>query len=105
MNQINQILIEGDVTNDIVETSHNTAEFKISTTCFRRNLHGQMVKVVESFDIQLLGSARDLWKERVQKGFTVRIVGYIKRERQRIVIVAEHIDLKPFADKEGEKCL
>ena len=107
MNNLNSILIEGNLAKDpvISTTPRGTAvcTFPIATNRFYKQDTG-MEKEVSFFDIQTWAKLAENVSNKGKKGRGVRVVGRLKQDRwqspegkplSRIIIVAEHIEFRP----------
>ena len=116
MNQMNQIVIEGNVVRDtqIRETARGTrvCMIPIATNRFYRDMKGSLQKETAFFDVEAWGE--NFCKTAVKmakKGRGLRVVGRLKQDRwknsegkaaSKIYIVAEHIDFKPEKTAENK---
>jgi single-strand DNA-binding protein len=107
MNNLNSILIEGNLVRDpeYRETAKGTAlcKFAIASNRFFRQDSG-LEKEVGYFDVETWGKLAESVNNLGRKGRGVRVVGRLKQERwsdkegkpqARIVIVAEHVEFRP----------
>ncbi|MCR4675674.1 MAG: single-stranded DNA-binding protein [Sphaerochaetaceae bacterium] len=109
MNDLNTILIEGRLVRDpefkeIQERGTFVTRFSIATARFYYDKNKNWVQDTSFFQVEVWGQAAIVCDQILKKGRTVRIVGRIKqtrwkdreeRNRERICIVAEHIEFKP----------
>lgn len=116
MNQLNSILIEGNLTKDPIfkETSKGTpvCSFGLASNRFYRQGE-DTEKEVSYFDIETWSKLADTCGKQLKKGRGVRVVGRLKQERwtgtdgkprSTVKIVAEHVEFKPeFKDKPSAK--
>ena len=107
MNNLNSILIEGNLVRDpeYRTTPKGTGVSKISIACnryFRQD--NNLEKEVGFFDVESWGKLADRVIDQGQKGRGVRVTGRLKQERwqgkdgkamARIIIVAEHVEFRP----------
>ena len=112
MNQLNQIILEGNLVRDaeLVQTSVcEVLKATVAVDRFYKNKDGETVKEVSYFDIETYGILAERIGSRCKKGRAIRIVGCLKqdkwkgsdgKEHSRVWIVAEHIDLKPMAKED-----
>jgi single-strand DNA-binding protein len=122
MNNLNSILVEGNLVKDpeLSYTSKGTAVCKFTVACNRAfKQDDQLQKEVSFFDVSTWTRLAEVCEEYLKKGRGVRVVGRLKQDRwtdtdgkphSRVLIVAEHVEFKPQAkkqdpegDKEGEK--
>jgi len=114
MNNLNSILIEGNLTKDpdVSYTSKGTAVCKFSVGCNRSwKQDEQTQKEVSFFDVSAWGRQAEVCGEYLKKGRGVRVVGRLKQDRwtdaegkvrSRILIVAEHVEFKPQFNKDKQ---
>ena len=114
MNNLNSILIEGNLTKDPVfnETPKGTAvcKFPIATNRYYRQ-EEELQNEVSYFDIETWARLAEVCSDHLVKGRGVRVVGRLKQDRwndsdgnakSRIKIVAEHVEFKPAAKQTAE---
>ncbi|MDY3938908.1 MAG: single-stranded DNA-binding protein [Spirochaetia bacterium] len=107
MNNLNSILIEGNLIKDPVlkSTPNGTPVclFSVATNRFFKQ-NDELQKEVSYFDIESWASTAQSCGSLLTKGRGVRIVGRLKQDRwndengnpkSRIKIVAEHVEFKP----------
>ncbi|GMO25024.1 MAG: single-stranded DNA-binding protein [Termitinemataceae bacterium] len=114
MNNLNSILIEGNLVKDpdYRQTSKGTA---LCTFCLASNrfykLDDNMEKEVSYFDVETWQKLAESCKTLGRKGRGVRVVGRLKQSRwnstdgaahSRITIVAEHVEFRPDFKKGQE---
>ena len=119
MNNLNSILIEGNLTKDPVfnETPKGTpvSKFTIATNRYYKQ-DDEIQSEVSYFDIETWARLAEVCSDHLAKGRGVRVVGRLKQDRwsdsegkakSRIKIVAEHVEFKPVTNHEetdkGEK--
>ena len=109
MNQMNQVVIEGNVVRDtqVKETPRGTrvCVVPIATNRFYKDLKGEFQKEVSFFDVEAWGEnfcGRIV--RMAKKGRGLRVIGRLKQDRwknqegkssSKVSIVAEHIDFQP----------
>jgi single-strand DNA-binding protein len=112
MNNLNSILIEGNLVRDpeFKHTPKGTAlcTFSIaSNRWFKQD--ASMEKEVSYFDIETWSKVAETCNEKGKKGRGVRLTGRLKQDRwtgeggkncSRVVIVAEHVEFRPEAKKD-----
>ncbi len=116
MNQLNSILIEGNLTRDpqMKETAKGTPLCTFSVASNRFLKHGEDYdKETSFFDIETWSSLAQTCGEKLRKGRGVRVVGRLKQDRwtgtdgkprSAVKIVAEHVEFKPeMKGKETEE--
>lgn len=111
MNTLNSLILEGTITDEVkVNTICNSTsgEFTLETKRNYKNCNGENVEEANNFTVYCYGEIANLMQLQSNKGQGVRIVGRIKQERwkdtegkvcTKIVVIAEHIELKPFTKK------
>jgi single-strand DNA-binding protein len=122
MNNLNSILIEGNLVKDpeLSYTPKGTAVCKFTVACNRAfKQDDQLQKEVSFFDVSTWTRLAEVCGEYLKKGRGVRVVGRLKQDRwtdtdgkphSRVLIVAEHVEFKPQfkkqdpdGDKEGDE--
>ena len=113
MNNLNSILIEGNLVKDpeLSYTAKGTAVCKFSVACNRTfKQDDQLQKEVSFFDVSTWTRLAEVCGEYLKKGRGVRVVGRLKQDRwtdtdgkphSRVSIVAEHVEFKPQLKKQG----
>ena len=111
MNNLNSILVEGNLVRDpeLSYTTKGTAVCKFSVACNRFfKQEAEMQKEVSYFDISCWTRLAEVCGEYLKKGRGVRVVGRLKQDRwtdadgkshSKIFIVAEHVEFKPQLKK------
>ncbi len=107
MNQLNSLIIEGNVTReaDFKETAngHKICNIPVAVNRFYKNADGEGVNEVSFFNIETFGKMAEACQKNCEKGRGVRVVGRLKQSRwtnsegktaSRISIIAEHIEFK-----------
>ena len=107
MNNLNSILIEGNLIRDpeFRTTAKGTAlcKFSIATNRYYKQ-DGGAEKEVSYFDVETWSRLAESVNKLASRGRGVRVVGRLKQERwndnggmakSRIVIVAEHVEFRP----------
>lgn len=115
MNQLNSLIIEGNVCRDaeVKETANgfSLATFPIAVNRYHKKADGSYEQEVSYFDIEAWGELAKAVKENTSKGSGVRIVGRLKQNRwtdqngknqAKISVIAEHIDFLAKAEKKEE---
>jgi single-strand DNA-binding protein len=115
MNNLNSILIEGNLVKDpLLRTSPKgtpVCTFRLACNRYYKKDSG-FEKEVGYFDIEAWSKLAEAVKERACKGRGVRVVGRLKQDRwlnddgkpaSRVVISAEHVEFKPETRREGDK--
>lgn len=108
MNNINSIMLEGNLVRDPehneTQMGSSVCNFSLAVNRTYKDSKGEKVDEVSFFDIETWGDlAEKLKKENVKKGRGIRVVGRLKQGRwkdaegkshSKIFVVAEHIELK-----------
>jgi single-strand DNA-binding protein len=118
MNNLNSVLIEGNLVRDpdLSYTSKGTAVCKFTVACSRSYKQDDgFQKEVSYFDVSAWMRQAEVCGEYLKKGRGVRVVGRLRQDRwtspegqtrSKIEIVAEHVEFKPQIKKQeadGEK--
>ena len=111
MNNLNSVIIEGNLTKDPEEVSTPkgtpVCKFTIATNRYYKNGEQQQQEV-SFFSVETWANLASSCSTYLEKGRGVRVVGRLKQERwtgaddkkhERIVVVAEHVEFKPQANK------
>jgi len=115
MNNLNSILIEGNLVRDplLRSTSKGTQICSMSIASNRYYKHDSNAayeKEVSFFDVETWAKLAEVCYAKGKKGRGVRVVGRLKQNRwndtdgkwhSRISIVAEHVEFRPEFRKEG----
>jgi single-strand DNA-binding protein len=111
MNNLNSILVEGNLVKDpeLAYTPKGTAVCKFTVACNRFwKQEEELQKEVSFFDVSCWTRLAEVCGEYLKKGRGVRVVGRLKQDRwtdsdgkphSRIEIVAEHVEFKPQLKK------
>jgi single-strand DNA-binding protein len=112
MNNLNSILIEGNLVRDpeYRETAKGTALCTFSIAASRFFKQGnETEKEVSYFDVQTWAKLAECCRSQGRKGRGVRVVGRLKQERwngsdgkahSKVSIVADHVEFRPDFRKE-----
>ncbi len=112
MNNLNSVLIEGNLVKDpeLSYTPKGAAVCKFSVACNRAfKQDDQLQKEVSFFDVTTWARLAENCGEYLKKGRGVRVVGRLKQDRwtdpegkqhSRVLIVAEHVEFKPQLKKQ-----
>ena len=109
MNQLNSIILEGNVVRDAVLLEPSEG-FKVCKLCiavnrFYKNKNDQASEEVSFFDVECFGKSAEYCQKKAIKGRGVRVVGRLKQDswkdssgksQSRVFVVAEHIEYKPI---------
>jgi single-strand DNA-binding protein len=114
MNNLNSILIEGNLVRDpqLRTTPKGTpvCTFTVASNRYYR-LDSGMEREVSFFEVQTWGKLAESIYTQGRKGRGVRVVGRLKQERwngsdgkshSKITIVAEHVEFRPDFKKESD---
>lgn len=114
MNNLNSIIIEGNLTRDpdYKTTPKGTpvCTFPVASNRFYKKDDEQQ-KEVSFFNVETWAKIADSCSEYLSKGRGVRVVGRLKQDRwvgqdgknrERVKIVAEHVEFKPVFMKNGK---
>jgi len=112
MNNLNSILVEGNLTRDPSFTESPNGKsicaFTIATNRYYKQ-EEEFQNEVSYLDVETWSKLADACKDHLTKGRGVRIVGRVKQDRwldqegksrSRLKIVAEHVEFKPFKKTE-----
>lgn len=107
MNQLNQIIIEGNAVKEPTVKEpvpgFRVASFTIGANRYHKSNNGDLTEEVSYFDIECFNQMADRAVKEICKGRGIRIVGRLKQDRwkdndeyhSRVFIIAEHIEYKP----------
>lgn len=107
MNDMNQLILEGAVEKAPVIWG-GTAEMDIAVSRSFKGMDGNVLEEKSFFTVKGYENLADIMISYCPKGRGVRIVGRLKQERwkdsdgkkhSKIVVLAEHIDLKPVKEE------
>ena len=114
MNNLNSVLLEGNLTKDpgLTETPKGTpvCVFSLAVNRFYRQ-DDNTVKEVSYFDIETWSRLAQFCSGQLKKGSPVRVVGHLKQERwedaegkyhSRIKVVAEHVEVTEKKQAAGD---
>ena len=116
MNQLNSIILEGNLVRD-VEITEPMAGFKVAkgtigVNRYYKNRNNEDVNEASFFDVDSYGNIAEFFAEKGKKGRGVRVVGRLKQDtwkdsegksHSRVFVIAEHIEYKPILNKEEPK--
>jgi len=114
MNNLNSILIEGNMVRDPLvrhtPRGSTVCTFTVASSRYFKDDAGEVIgKEVSFFDIEAWGQLAESCASKGRKGRGVRTVGRLRQDRwmgpdgkphSRIVIVAEHVEFRPEFKKE-----
>lgn len=111
MNNLNQILLEGNLTRDpeFKTTTKGTVlcNFSVASNRYLPKGDGEFSEDVSFFDVTAWTELAEKMRD-IKKGRGVRIIGRLKqdrweqdgKQRSRVLIVAEHVVFKPVRKKQ-----
>jgi len=115
MNNLNSILIEGNLVKEPVTRTTNkgtaTCTFTIASNRFYKQESG-FEKEVSYFDVETWAKLAESCQAKGSKGRGVRVVGRLKQDRwngsdgksrSKVIIVAEHVEFRPESKKENKE--
>ena len=108
MNNLNSVLLEGNLVRDpeqvlLSDSGSEMAKFAIAVNRFFKNAKAEAMEEVMFITVQAWGSLAKSCLTYLSKGRGVRVVGRLRQERwtdkeggnrERIVVVAEHVEFK-----------
>ncbi|MBQ5999519.1 MAG: single-stranded DNA-binding protein [Treponema sp.] len=113
MNQLNSIIIEGNVTRDAeskeTANGHKVCNIPVAVNRFYKNSNGEGVNEVSYFNVETFGKMAEVCEEKCKKGHGIRVVGRLKQSRwqtaegktsSRVSIIAEHVEFKKWVSSE-----
>lgn len=108
MNQLNSLIIEGNIVRDAVLSEpvkdFKVCKFSIAVNRWHKNAAGEGESEVSYFDVETFGKMADFCAKQGGKGRGIRVVGRLKQDRwtdntdkqkSRVYVVAEHVEFKP----------
>lgn len=107
MNNINQLILEGVVEKAPVILG-GTAEMDIAASRYFKDTDGNVQEEKSFFTVSGYGNLADMMMSYCPKGRGVLIVGRLKqvkwqdsdgKKHSKVVVLAEHIDLKPVKEE------
>ena len=114
MNNLNSILVEGNLTRDPVYSEtpkgKSVCSFNIATNRYYKQ-EEEFQNEVSYLDVETWARLADACRDHLAKGRGVRIVGRVKQDRwvdqegknkSRFKIVAEHVEFKPSKKSEED---
>lgn len=116
MNNLNSLIIEGNLVKDSVLTEpapgFKKCYFTIGVNRFYKNRNNQDVNEASFFDVEAYGNMAEYCSEKAKKGRGVRVVGRLKQDTwkdsngksaSKVYVVAEHIEYKPVKKDEAQE--
>lgn len=117
MNQLNSLILEGNVATNCVITKPKpdflVGKFTMEVERFYKNKENEMTKEISYFDIECYGMMAEQLSSKIIKGRGIRVVGRLKQEtwtdsenknHSRVFVVAEHIEFKRLKQEEENVC-
>ena len=108
MNQLNSLILEGNLVKDAVLTEpapgFKKCIFTMGVNRFYKNRNNEDVNEASFFDVEAYNQVAEYCGKKATKGRGVRVVGRLKQDTwkdangktaSRIYVVAEHIEYKP----------
>ena len=115
MNQLNSIIIEGNVVRDAVllepSEGFKVCKLSIAVNRFYKNKNDQAAEEVSFFDVECFGKSAEYCHKKAVKGRGLRVVGRLKQDswkdsegklQSRVFVIAEHIEFKPRFSKKDD---
>lgn len=117
MNNLNSVLLEGNLVRDpekvLVGSNGNVmGKFSIAVNRYYKKANAEAVEEVMYIGVQVWGGLAEGCLNYLKKGRGVRVVGRLRQERwedkeggnrEKIIVVAEHVEFKPESkDKPSE---
>ncbi len=116
MNQLNSLILEGNLVRDAVLTEpapgFKKCNFTMGVNRFYKNRKNEDVNEASFFDVEAYNQLAEWCGKKATKGRGVRVVGRLKQDTwkdesgksaSRIYVVAEHIEYKPMKKTETEE--
>lgn len=98
MNQINSLILEGNLTSDAGYVNDKLL-FTISVSRYYKDTNGEAGEVKSYFDIEVTGVLAEKLHNKLKEGRGVRVVGQLRSKdvegNRKVYVFAEHIELKP----------
>lgn len=102
MNYLNSIILEGIVSEETTfDEVKGTIDFPIAVEHFHKNEDGSEELETYHFNIRVFGKVAKFCKDKCKINRGIRIVGRLKEENSKVVVIAEHIEFKPKFDKKS----
>jgi single-strand DNA-binding protein len=115
MNNLNSVLVEGNLTKDpslkVISTGTAVGKFTIAVNRFWKK-DNEPQESVSYIDIEVWAGLAETCSQYLKKGRGVRIVGRLEQDRyildvgtykEKLKIVAEHVEFKPEYSKKQDK--
>ena len=92
MNSLNSVLIEGNLTADPIERD-GICRFKIESNRYHKQDNEHQRETI-CVPIEITGGMADRCMEYLKENSSVRVVGRIKQDGDKLIIYAEHVEFK-----------
>ena len=115
MNQLNSLILEGNLVKDAVLTEpvpgFKKCVFTMGVNRFYKNRKNEAVNEASFFDVEAYNQVAEWCGKKATKGRGVRVVGRLKQDTwkdesgksaSRVYVVAEHIEYKPAKKAEEQ---
>jgi len=112
MNNLNSILLEGNLTRDpelsYIKNGAAVCKFTVATNRYYKD-DDKYEQEVSYFDVKAIGKLAEVSGEYLKKGRGIRIIGRIKQDRWKdkegktnstVFVMADHIEFKPVMKKD-----
>ena len=109
MNQLNSLILEGNLVRDAVLSEpapgFKKCLFTVGVNRFYKNKKNEDVSEASFFDVEAYGNMAEYCEAKAKKGRGVRVVGRLKQDTwkdpdgkfaSKVYVVAEHIEYKPI---------
>ena len=116
MNQLNSLILEGNLVRDAVLTEpapgFKKCIFTVGVNCFYKNKKNEDVSEASFFDVEAYNQVAEWCGKKATKGRGVRVVGRLKQDTwkdsdgktlSKVYVVAEHIEYKPVRKAEASE--
>ncbi len=116
MNNLNSVLIEGNLTHDpnltILPSGKSVCSFSIAANYYYRNKEKELINEVTYINIDTWGPLAENCDKYLKKGRGVRVVGRLKQDRwndeegrpsEKYIVVAEHVEFQSDTSRRSEK--
>lgn len=114
MSNLNSVILEGNLVRDpmlkATTNGHTLCSFSVASNRYYKQ-NEQTEQEVSYFDVDTWSRLAQTCGDVLKKGRGVRVVGRLKQDRwvdavgknqSKVKIVAEHVEFKPVAKKDGE---
>ena len=98
MNNINSLILEGKLSNEVkvFETQNGlkVARAKVASSRFYKNEEGNQKEEITTVEFECYGRTADFVERKAENNISVRVVGRLKQEGEKVFIIAEHIEFR-----------